>query len=234
VLNEPAMRDRFVRRRAVAARASRIVEVVDTAFETEHLPAPERVFDSRHALCVWRRPRLTDLHAAAAGIELGGDAVTRERLDATRPDVDRSLRLLPRGTGRDRIADDLRHLLDLYATITGVEEIGTRVAVTHGRTCPKFHVDGVGLRLICAWRGAGTEWLAEHDVDRRRLGRVARAAEGDIGVARPGAVIRSLQTLDVGLFKGTSWPGFSHRAIVHRSPPATGDWRILLTLDALA
>jgi hypothetical protein len=234
VLDRRSPPDRYVRRRLLVERVAGIVEIVDTALETDDRPTLAQVLDARHALCVWRRPAAHELGAAAEGLMLDAEAVTRERLDAARPDVQRSLACLPPGAERDCLARDLRDLIDLYATITGATQVGARVTVTRGRTCPKFHVDGVGLRLICAWRGPGTEWLAEQDVDRRGLERASPEPHAGAGVARPGAVVRALRTRDVGLFKGAAWPGFARRAIVHRSPEPNGDWRVLLVLDALA
>jgi SAM-dependent methyltransferase len=92
--------------------------------------------------------------------------------------------------------------------------------------CPGFHVDRVGIRLVCAYVGPGTEWLPEPQVDRVALGRREPG-----GVLRLGAPAR-LAIGAVGLLKGEAWPGNEGRGAVHRSPPvAAGERRVLLTIE---
>ncbi|MDQ3231597.1 MAG: DUF1826 domain-containing protein [Pseudobdellovibrionaceae bacterium] len=79
--------------------------------------------------------------------------------------------------------------------------------------CPIFHVDKVSLRLIVTLQGPGTEWLANEDVDRKRLRKGSNHK-----VVREGALIQQLRTFQVGLMKGDEYPGNFGRGLVHRSP----------------
>lgn len=125
-------------------------------------------------------------------------------------------------------------LIDIYATLTGATTLGLRLHVLTGAMCPRFHTDRVGLRLICTYAGAGTEWLADEHVRRDRLG---HRADG-LHDTDSGAVCGPIQRMSAGaiaLLKGEAWPGHEGRGCVHRSPAADDDTpRLIFTIDALA
>ena len=104
-------------------------------------------------------------------------------------------------------AADLTRLIDLFATLTDAKSVGIRLEATDRQTCPKWHTDSVGLRLMTTYAGPGTEWLDG--------GVTHRAATGDVLIA-----------------KGELWPS-APGACVHRSPDPQGTTRLLLTLDEL-
>lgn len=79
--------------------------------------------------------------------------------------------------------------------------------------CPIFHVDKLSLRLIVTLHGPGTEWLANEDVDRKRLRKGSNHK-----VVREGALIQQLKTFQVGILKGEEYPGNFGNGLVHRSP----------------
>jgi len=130
--------------------------------------------------------------------------------------------------------DDWRFLIDVYATLTDAPTVGLRLHVLTGAMCPRFHTDRVGLRLICTYAGAGTEWLADEDVRRERLG---HRTDG-LSDTNSGAVcgpVRRMPTGAIGLLKGYAWPGHEGRGCVHRSPAAKdGTPRLIFTIDGLA
>lgn len=144
----------------------------------------------------------------------------------------------PAGEGLERGAERLggeaasvwleqaRALVKLFADLFEHDQLGVRLAVTTAAPCPRFHVDRVVCRGIFAVGGPGTEFLADADARRARLG------AGEQAVERPGAAIHQLAPWELGLFKGEAWPGFDGRGVVHRSPAASGQ-RLLMTLDLL-
>jgi hypothetical protein len=93
-----------------------------------------------------------------------------------------------------------------------------------GDACRRWHRDCVPLRLICTYRGPGTQWVAP--------------ALGDAVMARPDDDAPQAIAFDTGdgaLFKGCGWPGQPHDGgVVHRSPriAGTGITRLVLVLDA--
>ena len=101
-----------------------------------------------------------------------------------------------------------------------------RLQRLEGCGCTLFHVDGVPLRLICTYFGAGTEWLPESAVDRACLG------TGGNRSVRDWNAVRSLAPGEVAVMKGEAYPGNTGRGLVHRSPHASpAAPRILMALD---
>lgn len=140
----------------------------------------------------------------------------------------------PPAAGRDAAADDLALLADLFGTLLGCPQVGWRIEVLQQAMCPRFHVDRTGMRLVCTWQGAGTEWLAEADADRRYLGAASGGLpDADSGLMRGGKVGRSAAG-DVLLLKGSLWQGNAGRGAIHRSPAVASKVpRVMLALDAL-
>lgn len=114
---------------------------------------------------------------------------------------------------RDLLADDVAALALLFARAAGAPMIHVRLDVVRTDSCRRFHLDTVRLRLLCAYRGAGTEYgAAPHGGTPERIERAPRGA--------------------AGLFRGRRWPG-EDTGLLHRSPPiaGTGETRLLLVID---
>ena len=134
----------------------------------------------------------------------------------------------------DTFAADVRHLARAFADLTAASRLGIRLVRLTDAMCPRFHTDVVGVRLLTTYHGAGPEWLAEADVDRRFLGHRANGRDdAESGLLRPGAVVHRLPAFAVALCKGEAWPGNEQRGFVHRSP-ASPSPRVLLSIDVLA
>jgi hypothetical protein len=183
-------------------------------------------------LWVWRRrldPILATTTAALADV---GTLALRAAL----PRDDRAggaERLLAgagieRSAGRTLLASDIAALAFLLAQTSGAAEIGLALqAATRRPPAPVFHVDGVGLRLLCTYAGPGTEWVPHHAVDRAQLGLRARTSErANAAIVRDPRSVRRLQSGWVAILKGRR----AGRGLVHRSP--RGGPRLLLRLDA--
>ena len=121
--------------------------------------------------------------------------------------VDPPRRLMRSVGGQSVSSQDVARLVELFATLTDAQGVGIRLEATARQTCPKWHTDRVGLRLMTTYTGPGTEWL---DGDATH-----RASTGDVLIA-----------------KGELWPS-APGACVHRSPDPQGATRLLLTLDEL-
>jgi hypothetical protein len=190
----------------------------------------ERIFDDGISVAAWRRGPVPEIVAALEAALPREEIAVHESLQASEPDLGKVIDVLGPMAGPPT-ARWLLELAELHAVLTDADRLGLRLCVTRGRPCPRFHVDRVGLRLICTLRGPGTQWLDHPDVDRRRLGSPGSTDAPDL--LRPGAVVRQLDAFDVGIFKGEAWPGNAGRGAVHRSPPPDGGWRLLATFDSL-
>lgn len=189
-----------------------------------------RIFEPATQIAQWCRPPASEIvdwldwHCNRLGTGL------RQTLSPGQtPDLGR----LPAGAGRDALADDLRLLAEMLGDLLDAPSIGLRLEVIRQAMCPRLHVDRVGIRMLCTYRGAGTEWVEERDVDRRFLGAGAGGLPDDAsGLLRAGYRIESIPPYTVALLKGTLWQGNAGRGIVHRSPAVPYPPRVLVALDA--
>jgi len=196
----------------------------------------ERIFEDAVSLVVLQRPIQPEIarYLACISRELHCGE-TRRCVSLEQPDAARLFAGFPEGIGRDALIEDYEWILGLFATVADTESIGVRLASTLERSCPRFHVDHVPLRLICTWQGPATEWLEHVDVDRRFLGRNHGGKPDELsGLLRPAAAVQQMAAFDIGLMKGEGWPGNEGAGLVHRSPMPRALARVMITLDALA
>lgn len=143
---------------------------------------------------------------------------------------------LPEHTGRDEFAEDLAYLAEAYCDLMGCPAVGLRLEVIDRAMCPRFHVDHTGIRLLCTYRGTGTEWLEDECADRSKLGHLANGlSDEDSGIVLHPAGVHQIAPFSITLLKGSAWQGNTGGGIIHRSPAvdAATAPRVLLALDAL-
>ncbi len=121
---------------------------------------------------------------------------------------------MPEGAERARLVDDVAALADIFAGLMGAPFLQLRLDVVKGNACRKFHVDAITARLICTYRGTGTQY----------------------GIATDGVEPRRVFTVPTGspiVLRGMLWPESPRAGLVHRSPPieGTGETRLVLVLD---
>lgn len=205
------------------------VRLADSAAVFEHL------FEDVVQLCIWNRTR-DEILAGYLERSVGSGAWERRVVvPVVEPNLDEAVEGLlagfEDGLGRIRLTTELTCLIDLFATLSDTQRVGVRMVATQRRPCPRFHTDGVGLRLLCTWVGEDTEWVAGEDV----VEAASESREDGLslwGPVRPGATLHRMNPFAIGVFKGVGWPGNRGRGAVHRSPQPA-DWRVWLSLDAL-
>jgi hypothetical protein len=212
-----------------APQGARVTSVGTAALLCDNAGVFERIFDEDIALCIWNRMPDEILSAYLQRTASTGNWERMACVDACEPHFEELLCGFEESVGKIRLVTELAGLVDLFETLTDAQSVGIRMAATRHRECPRFHVDRVGLRLLCTWMGEGTEWLAHEDVIRERLG---HQSGGRGEVKRPGAPVHHMEPFAVGVFKGEAWPGNAGRGAVHRSP-APSTWRVFVSLDAL-
>ncbi|MDD3327842.1 MAG: DUF1826 domain-containing protein [Zoogloea sp.] len=189
-----------------------------------------RIFDPDIQISQWRRPvdtlitRWLEAHLGVLGSGF------RQTLS---PGQTPDLHHWPAGPGREALADDLRLLADMLGELLDAPAIGLRMEIVRRAMCPRLHVDRVGVRMLCTYRGLGTEWVEDASVDRRFLGAASGGRPDEVsGLLRPGHRIESVPLFAVALLKGSLWQGNGGRGIVHRSPAVGEGPRVLVALDA--
>ncbi|MEO0618413.1 MAG: DUF1826 domain-containing protein [Pseudomonadota bacterium] len=114
------------------------------------------------------------------------------------------------------LVEDMSALAEDFAAITGAPFMRIRMDVVDTDKCRKFHTDVVTSRLLCTYRGTGTQYAFK--VDGAEPERIFTAPTGAAMILR-----------------GTLWPEVPASGFVHRSPPiaGTGETRLIFVLDPL-
>ncbi|MBK5927688.1 DUF1826 domain-containing protein [Rhodobaculum claviforme] len=196
----------------IAPQATAAVAVVDTSRALSAIHRPDC------AAAIWRRavdPALSDWLAGLAPAQLPAarEILRPQDLRAALPAIcDRAG--TPDGPGRARLIADIALLADVFAGLMRAPWLRLRLDVVTTDACRKFHVDAVMARLICTYRGTGTQY----------------------GIASGGAAPAFVQTAPAGaavILRGSHWPEQPPSGLRHRSPPiaGTGETRLLLVLD---
>lgn len=191
-----------------------------------------RIFDTDIQLAQWRRPVDTRI---AQWLDANTHDLGCGFRQTLSPGQIPNLGTLPAGAGRDALAQDLALLAEMLGELLEASTIGIRLEVVHHAMCPRLHVDRVGIRMLCTYRGPGTEWAEEAMVDRRFLGAASGGRPDESsGLLPPGYRVECIPPYTVALLKGSLWQGNSGRGIVHRSPtvPESQTPRVLVALDA--
>ena len=210
----------------------RFTSIGSSAVMADHPSVFERIFDDAVTVCVWnRRPDSVLANYLRESLS-SGSWERRARVEVDTPRFEDLLTGFEADVGRVRWVTELTALIDLFATLTDSRTVGLRVTATDRATCPRFHSDQVGLRLLCSWLGEGTEWLAEEDVIREPAERPDMSTRFAAGPVRPGGVVRQMRPFEVGVFKGELWPENQGRGAMHRSPQPVGR-RVFVSLDEL-
>ena len=183
--------------------------------------APEGLASIRHpgtAAAIWRRRPLPGFQRWIDTLD--ADLLPRARV-ILRPDAVHAVVTeacdacgTPDSLDRARLIDDIAALSDILAGILRAPWLRLRLDVVTTNACRRFHVDAVTARLVCTYRGTGTQYGQS------------------IGGSDPTRVF----TVPTGapiLLRGTLWPAGPGSGLLHRSPPieGTGETRLVLVLD---
>ncbi len=173
------------------------------------------------AAAIWRRSPEKSFQSWVDG--LPADRLPHGRV-IVRPEMVRTTLLTmcdaaqtPVCAQRDRLADDVAALATVFSDLMRAKWLRLRMDVVTTNACRRFHVDAVTARLVCTYRGTGTQY----------------------GISTDGQEPRRVFTTPTGapiLLRGTLWPADMASGLLHRSPPieGTGEVRLLLVLDPVA
>lgn len=118
---------------------------------------------------------------------------------------------------RALLINDITTLAGLFSGIMDAPYLRLRLDVVETNACRKFHIDAITARLVCTYRGTGTQYgQSQNGQDPQRVFTVPT-----------GAPI---------MLRGTLWPTTPNSGLKHRSPPieGTGENRLVLVLDPCA
>lgn len=114
------------------------------------------------------------------------------------------------------LIDDAAHLAEQFAEVMDAEYLRLKFNAVSSNSCKKFHKDWIKARLVCTYRGTGTQY----------------------GISVNGQDPVDISTLATGapiILRGTLWPEQPDTGFVHRSPPiqGTGETRLLFVVDLI-
>lgn len=196
-------------------------EVRNAAIGVGIADAPEDLAVIRKPGCaaaIWRRQPIP-------GFQEWIDALDPEHLPTVRtvlrPDMVREavrhvcdIAELPHTSERYWLEADIAGLAERFADIMGAPYLRLRLDRVTTNACRKFHIDAVLARLICTYRGSGTQYgISTDGAEPTRVFQVATGAPM--------------------MLRGTLWPETPKSGLLHRSPPiaGTGETRLVLVLD---
>lgn len=170
------------------------------------------------AAAVWRRQPQTRFQSWVDAID--PDRLPQGRI-VLRPDAVRQalaelceIAQTPADPERAQLIDDVAALSDMFAGLMQAPYLRLRLQVVTSNACRKFHIDALTARLVCTYRGTGTQY----------------------GISADGHDPFRIFTVPTGapiLLRGTLWPEKPASGLLHRSPPieGTGETRLVLVLD---
>ncbi len=198
--------------------AVKVLQSANMVIECSELDDMRAIWSSEAAMAICNRPYDSGLHQWLEN--LPPEKLPKGRLSLTLEDVEETVIGLfddpdvAQASYVQMLASDVAAQAKAFVGIMDVKRFTMRFDVVTNNACRKFHQDNVTARLLCAYRGRGTQY-----------GICNGAPEPD--------VIHEMQTGAVGLFKGRQWPSYQASTVYHRSPPieGTGETRLLLVID---
>ncbi|MEM7290446.1 MAG: DUF1826 domain-containing protein [Pseudomonadota bacterium] len=123
---------------------------------------------------------------------------------------------VPYSSNRRVFINDVGLLAEQFAQIMNVDVLQLRFDVIDDDACRKFHIDAVTARLVCTYRGPGTQYGISIDGNEPER-------------------VFSVPTGSPILLRGTKWSDQAHTGLLHRSPPIAGTdiTRLVLVIDAI-
>ena len=172
------------------------------------------------AALVWHRPTLATFQAWIDSVQPAllphARAILRpvDAREAVSESCERSG--LPPCPNRAKLIEDIATLATIFAELVDAPFLRLRLEKVTTNACRKFHMDALTARLVCTYRGTGTQY----------------------GISSDGDDPQSVFTVPTSapiLLHGTEWPGAEQSGLLHRSPPieGTGETRLVLVLDPI-
>ena len=190
-----------------------------------------RILEDDVNLALWRRPAQPAITRELSPLE--AFHLPNVRCWTSPASFDDDLCALLEQQGLDPLAFrswriDLGRASALFFPLSGDRDVSLRLETTEDDACRRFHADRTHLRLLCTYRGPGTEWLTDAQVDR-----VAQANGAPNNCIIRDGEPSQFEPFWVGVLKGDAYPGNAGHGLIHRSPPiaGTGLTRVLFCLD---
>jgi len=123
----------------------------------------------------------------------------------------------PKCFERDLLISDIQLVCESFSRLMRTDHLLVRLEKVSDNACCKFHKDAITARLVCTYRGTGTQY----------------------GISKDGQEPKRTFTAPTGsplLLRGALWSEQPESNLKHRSPPiiGTGETRLVLVLDPIS
>jgi len=127
------------------------------------------------------------------------------------------------------IKQDIKNLFCLFSEVAKATSYRLLLATVNSNMCRRFHTDINDLRMLCTYKGPGTLWLPEDNINWDALD----CSDDDDYMVIDDHRIQQAKTGSAIILKGAISPKEGTKAILHRSPTIeeSGEKRLLLRID---
>ena len=128
-----------------------------------------------------------------------------------------------------QLRSDILALLEQFEKVTSASDFRLYLATIKSNMCRKFHTDINDLRMLCTYRGPGTLWLTEDNINRES----EDCCDDDDCLVIEKSKIQQTKEGSVVILKGALYPKEGTSPILHRSPTIEegGIRRLMLRID---
>ena len=185
------------------------------------------IYEDQVSLCIWTPEQIEATREYTYNLAIKGFQFKKV---VSAENAFSSLSSLPEGLGQIETKQWIVELVEMYATLFGLEHVGVRIAGRTSPMCPRFHVDHVPTRLIHVLYGEGSDLFSDPQYFRGKKYNestlnhwIKRAEINDqpfVQQAPEGSVV---------IMKGTRWSENCH-PVIHRSPKHDRS-RLVITID---
>ncbi len=120
---------------------------------------------------------------------------------------------------------DMAKVSVIFCNILKTESI--ILSLESSRSCKRYHIDNVPMRLLVTYYGKGTEWLPSHACDYSAY----YNGEKNEKIVKDTKQVKFVEPWDIAIFKGQQFQGVNN-GILHRTPNvAQTSVSLLMRLD---
>lgn len=124
---------------------------------------------------------------------------------------------------------DIENLIGVFNRLTNTKKVNLLLTVVNTNMCKLFHTDINELRLLCTYKGKGTLWVDNSNVNWNEL----NCCNTNEKLIKDQNKVHQAKAFEVLILKGALHKFNSTHAILHRSPTIeeTKQKRLLLRID---
>jgi hypothetical protein len=127
------------------------------------------------------------------------------------------------------LIEDIEQLITIFSKVSKSKKVNLLLSVVNTNMCELFHTDINELRLLCTYKGKGTLWADNSNVNWNEM----NCCKTNEALIKDQTKIHKAKPFEVLVLKGALHESNNSHAILHRSPTVeeSKENRLLLRLD---